>query len=93
MSSAGTQLSVRRISAAGGILVAAACIMALPWTSTPTATAQTPGADARTDQELQAQILEGRDLVIQHACGGCHGGGDNPAAEGWLVDRQPRLAR
>lgn len=29
-------------------------------------------------------ILFGRDLVIKHGCGDCHGGGDNPAAPGWL---------
>ena len=29
-------------------------------------------------------VLFGRNLVIHHACGGCHGGGDNPAAPHWL---------
>lgn len=32
-----------------------------------------------------AQILLGRDMVITHDCGGCHGGGPDPAAKGWLV--------
>ena len=31
-----------------------------------------------------AQVAWGRSLVISHACGDCHGGGANPAAEGWL---------
>jgi len=31
------------------------------------------------------QVLRGRALVIQHACGDCHGGFDNPAAEGRLI--------
>ncbi|MBA2245061.1 MAG: hypothetical protein H0W11_08885 [Gemmatimonadetes bacterium] len=31
------------------------------------------------------QVLFGRELVINHDCGGCHVGFDNPAAEGWLA--------
>ena len=30
------------------------------------------------------QVLLGRQLVVSHACGECHGGGSNPAAAGWL---------
>lgn len=30
-------------------------------------------------------ILFGRKMVITHACGDCHGGGDNPSAPVWLV--------
>jgi mono/diheme cytochrome c family protein len=30
------------------------------------------------------QLLRGRLLVINHACGDCHGGGSNPNAPGWL---------
>ncbi len=29
-------------------------------------------------------IAHGRFLVVSHACGDCHGGGTNPAADGWL---------
>jgi hypothetical protein len=32
----------------------------------------------------QEQVLRGRELVIHHGCGDCHGGIGNPAAEGWL---------
>lgn len=39
-----------------------------------------PNAGAREDQ-----IARGRYLVISHDCGGCHGGGSNPAAANWLV--------
>ena len=39
----------------------------------------------RSDKDLQEQIALGRHLVITHACGDCHGGGNNPAAEGWLA--------
>src|SRR6266550_4401297 len=38
----------------------------------------------RSDQELQQQMVLGRQMVVSHACGECHGGGDNPAARGWL---------
>ena len=30
-------------------------------------------------------VLRGRQLVINHACGQCHGGGDDPGAPGWLA--------
>ena len=30
------------------------------------------------------QVKRGRQLVITHACAGCHGGGDNPANPNWL---------
>lgn len=33
---------------------------------------------------VEEQIARGRFLVISHACGECHGGGDNPAAAFWL---------
>src|SRR5574341_1055104 len=33
----------------------------------------------------QDQVLRGRFLVLSHACGDCHGGGNNPAASGFLV--------
>jgi hypothetical protein len=38
----------------------------------------------QTGQSRQDQILLGRHMVVSHACGECHGGGDNPAAAGWL---------
>jgi hypothetical protein len=30
-------------------------------------------------------VLHGRQMVIQHDCGACHGGGQNPASAGWLA--------
>jgi mono/diheme cytochrome c family protein len=32
-------------------------------------------------------VARGRQLVIEHACGDCHGGGSNPAAAGWLAGK------
>jgi hypothetical protein len=31
------------------------------------------------------QVLHGRYVVLNHGCGGCHGGGDDPTNAGWLV--------
>ena len=41
-------------------------------------------ASSRAEQAQQSQILWGRQLVVSHACGECHGGNDNPAAAYWL---------
>jgi mono/diheme cytochrome c family protein len=41
--------------------------------------------DASASLSTDEQILRGRALVIHHGCGDCHGGGGNPAAEGWLA--------
>jgi len=41
-------------------------------------------ASSPAEQAQQSQILWGRQLVVSHACGECHGGGDNPAAPYWL---------
>lgn len=42
------------------------------------------GSSVNTVRVRQEQIANGRFLVISHACGDCHGGGNNPASEGWL---------
>jgi hypothetical protein len=47
----------------------------------PTANELTPRGDV-VDLE---QVSRGRHLVIEHACGDCHGGFSNPAAKGWLA--------
>jgi mono/diheme cytochrome c family protein len=50
--------------------------------------ARTVGTSPTLVEPLAAQsdpILRGRQLVISHACGECHGGGDDPAAKGWLA--------
>ncbi len=44
----------------------------------------TSGGSMQTGQAAQDQILRGRAVVINHDCGGCHGGGGNPGAFGWL---------
>lgn len=37
------------------------------------------------ERQEQDKILRGRFLALSHACGECHGGGNNPAASGWLA--------
>jgi mono/diheme cytochrome c family protein len=44
-----------------------------------------PTANEAGDGAANAQLLRGRALTINHACGDCHGGVDNPAAAGWLA--------
>lgn len=43
-----------------------------------------PGAQG-TQQSGEDAILRGRQLVIEHGCGDCHGGLDNPSADGWMA--------
>ncbi len=40
---------------------------------------------APPDAAAEAQILLGRSLILNHGCGGCHGGNDDPSAPGWLA--------
>src|SRR5512143_3219800 len=47
---------------------------------TPAQKRATSGPPPLTEQLVQ----RGRTVVMTHACGDCHGGGSNPAAEGWL---------
>jgi len=42
------------------------------------------GSSMRSPAPAEDKIARGRFLVISHGCGDCHGGGSNPAAEGWL---------
>ena len=39
---------------------------------------------ATAKNAVDEQVLRGRALVINHACGFCHGGGNDPNAPGWL---------
>jgi len=48
-------------------------------------TAPAPAKPAQASTPLADPVARGRYLVISHACGECHGGGDNPAAKGWLA--------
>lgn len=65
--------SVWKVGVVPFILVLAAC------------TKMSPAADTQPALGSKEQVLFGRQLVITHDCGGCHGGGSNPAAKGWLA--------
>lgn len=70
--------SLRYLSFLLAILFIAAC--APP----PPSSSFAAGGSVQTGQAGQDQILHGRAIVVSHACGDCHGGGNNPAAAGWL---------
>jgi len=58
------------------VLVVAACTAPAPSVSN--------SANMSVGRGSEARIAQGRFLVISHDCGGCHGGGANPAAAHWL---------
>lgn len=43
------------------------------------------GSSAETSVPPDKQVLEGRFLILNHGCGGCHGGNDDPSSAGWLA--------
>jgi mono/diheme cytochrome c family protein len=49
------------------------------------APADDAGRGSSSGAAREAQLLRGRVLTINHACGGCHGAGANPAAAGFLA--------
>ncbi len=61
---------------------ASAAVLALIVLAVPRARPVARADDAATAQD---PVARGRYLVITADCGGCHGGGANPAAEGWLA--------
>ncbi|HEX5069332.1 MAG TPA: hypothetical protein VFV78_03880 [Vicinamibacterales bacterium] len=63
--------------AAGSLHPANAAINPVVSTHETAGTAEPP----QTAADL---VARGRFLVMSHACGECHGGGDDPAAPGWL---------
>lgn len=70
-------ISLRRVAPFLFVFVIASC------TSSPPAASSS--ADLRVAQGSREQILLGRQLVLTHDCGGCHGGFDNPSNAGWLA--------
>lgn len=68
--------STRQLSLLATLCALVACTAPAPSLSSNNSTP--PSTD------MQSRIALGRRLVVNHACGECHGGGDNPAAFGWL---------
>ena len=77
------------LTAAVAVLLSAAAMRAVgPSKGSPGLEPQAGAARASAPQTSSAQtdiVLRGRHLVISHACGVCHGGGEDPAAKGWLA--------
>ena len=76
---------LRRSSRTVGLLVPVLLLAACgPKAAAPVVVDSAAAATALATAAKE-QVLLGRDLTIQHDCGGCHGGGADPAAKGWLA--------
>ncbi len=67
----------------GIVAVIAVCMTQVPLTGVTR-----PPGGGQVDQgkkPTREQVARGRELTVHHACGGCHGGIGNPAADGWLA--------
>jgi mono/diheme cytochrome c family protein len=80
------------VAVVGGVIVAAVTMGSAPAAgpaelaaAEQVATSQSAGAARPAPSERLEQVLRGRVLTINHACAGCHGGGANPAADGYLA--------
>ena len=64
-----------------------AIIFVVAWAA-PSSSAPSPSSTGdrttKASRARQEQILLGRAMVVSHACGECHGGGDDPSAAFWL---------
>lgn len=75
----------RAIIALGVFVVVGACISAnVSASRRETVEGATAGSGPAANPRLE-QVLRGRVLTINHACAGCHGGGANPTADGYLA--------
>lgn len=75
---------IRWLGSLCGSSVAALSLAACAGQSTATP-ATTPGTTMSSGMAQRDQILRGRAVTLASACGDCHGGGNNPAATGWLA--------
>jgi mono/diheme cytochrome c family protein len=66
------------------VLVVVAVLATVLTSSFSTPFASPDSADAERNVRIE-QIMRGRTLVINHGCGDCHGGFDNPSSDNWLV--------
>lgn len=65
------------------ILVVTACTQSSA--ATASYTSSSASSSMHVEQGSAAQIALGRHAVLSHDCGGCHGGGSDPSAKGWLA--------
>ena len=65
---------------------------AVGWMALSLATVLATSGHGQPPTARHAQVLRGRILTINHGCADCHGGGPNPAAEGYLAGmRSPQM--
>lgn len=81
-----TQLRYARLTAAGLLVIFTIACSALPQGESASV-GRAPPLGLPDGPVTQQQVLRGRQLVINHDCGGCHGGVTNPAAKGWLAGK------
>ncbi len=73
-----------RNAAWGGAAVLLVMVLASSSLNRPVQ-AEPDGVLTAEEMMARADVANGRQQVIEHGCGDCHGGGANPAAEGWLA--------
>lgn len=75
-----------RLGSASAFTLALAAIVSITVLA-PRRAAETRKADGRVPSaaNMKDLVQRGRFLVISHDCGGCHGGGSDPASTGWLA--------
>jgi len=70
---------------AGVAVPAGVIFLVAAFVGAPAAPSRGSAPAGRPDAQDQDTVQYGRYLVISHDCGGCHGGGSDPAARGWLA--------
>ena len=65
-----------------GMRTAGVAVAAVVGLLTVAGAARHPGGD---EPQPDPQVVRGRQVVLEHGCGDCHGGIDNPAAPYWLA--------
>ena len=79
-------MNASRVSIASALSLAGAILLTV--VAARVAARSGPAFDESASAATAAQadiVLKGRQLVISHGCGQCHGGGDDPGAKGWLA--------
>jgi mono/diheme cytochrome c family protein len=69
----------------GWILAALATVVGVGSAAAVATAGQPKDQGASAQVQDQEQVRRGRALLLNHGCADCHGGGPNPAAQGYLV--------
>ena len=77
-------MTPRSTKSLGYLSLFSAIVLVVAWAAPSSSSSSGSGANPPTGRARQQQILFGRALVVSHACGECHGGGDDPSAAFWL---------